>query len=151
MYHYTDSGLKNIQLVNGYEVKKTPYGEAVAIEDLDGLHKVIGRWLVTAPKQLTGAEFRFLRHELDMSQKKLGEILGKSEQAVGRWERSADKPVDPMADRFMRIIYSEFVGGSDTVKALIEKLCELDQLESAECRLEERDGRWRVAGEALAA
>ena len=151
MYHYTDSGLKNIRLVNGYKVKKTPYGEAVAIEDLEGLHKEIGKWLVKAPKALTGAEFRFLRHELDMSQKKLGQILGKSEQAVGRWERSFDKPVEPTADRFMRVIYSEYAGGSGTVKALIEQLCELDKLEHSECRLEERNGRWRIAGEARAA
>ena len=31
MYHYTDGGLQNVRLANGYRVQKTPYGEAVAI------------------------------------------------------------------------------------------------------------------------
>jgi hypothetical protein len=31
MYHYTDGGLRNVWLVNGYEIKKTPYGERKAL------------------------------------------------------------------------------------------------------------------------
>jgi DNA-binding transcriptional regulator YiaG len=151
MYHYTDSGLDNIHLVNGFHEKDTPYGRAVSIEDLNGLHKTIGQWLVNVAKPLNGAEFRFLRHELDLSQKKLGQMMGKSEQAIGRWERSGAKAVDPLADRFIRVIYSEWVDGNGPVKDLIERLADLDQLEHAECRLEEKDGRWRVADEAMAA
>ena len=29
MYHYTDGGLRNVWLANGYEIKKTPYGEEI--------------------------------------------------------------------------------------------------------------------------
>lgn len=144
MYHYTESGLDNIYLINGFEERPTPYGKATMFEDLDGLHKAIGRWLVCVPKPLNGAEFRFLRHELDLPQKKLAQMMGKQELTVGRWERSRDKAVDPIADRMIRIIYSEFIGGSKTVKDLIEALIELDELETAECRLEEKGGRWRV-------
>jgi DNA-binding transcriptional regulator YiaG len=151
MYRYTDSGLDNVFLVNGYYEKDTPYGRAVSIEDLDGLHKAIGRWLVNVAKPLNGAEFRFLRHELDLSQKKLGQMMGKSEQAIGRWERAPTKAVDPIADRLIRIIYTEWIDGNDPIKELIERLCDQDQLEQTECRLEERDGRWRVADEAMAA
>lgn len=145
MYHYTDSGLDNVHLVNGYYERDTPYGRAISIEDMDGLHKTIGRWLVNIAKPLNGAELRFLRHELDLSQKKLGQMMGKSEQAIGRWERASTKAIDPIADRLIRIIYSEWVDGNGPVKDLIERLAELDQLEEAECTLEERDGRWHVA------
>ena len=41
MYHYTDGGLRNVWLVNGYEVRKTPFGEAVAFHDGDGLTQAI--------------------------------------------------------------------------------------------------------------
>eukprot|EP01032_Pedospumella_encystans_P022930 gene22930-biopygen18703 len=41
MYHYTDGGLQNVRLVNGYRVQKTPYGQAVAIDDLEGLTQTI--------------------------------------------------------------------------------------------------------------
>lgn len=37
MYHYTDGGLKNVWLVNGYTLREMPYGEGIAINDLDGL------------------------------------------------------------------------------------------------------------------
>lgn len=150
MYHYTDSGLENIYLVNGYSVKDTPYGEAVAIEDIDGLHKVIGRWLVELPKPLNGAEFRFLRHELDLSQKKLGQIMGKTELSVGRWERATKKSVESIADRFIRILYTQCVA-HQPIKDLIARLSELDQLEHVECRLEERHGRWVASTESKAA
>lgn len=150
MYHYTDSGLENIFLVNGYSIENTPYGEAVAIEDIDGLHRVIGRWLVELPKPLNGAEFRFLRHELDLSQKKLGQIMGKTELSVGRWERAATKPVESLADRFIRLLYAECVAGQP-IKDLIERLSELDQLEQVSCRVEERQGRWVASTEAAKA
>lgn len=146
MYHYTDSGLDNIYLVNGFTPRETPYGLAVAIEDIDGLHRAIGKWLAEFPKPITGAELRFLRHELDLSQKMLGLMMGKSEQAIGRWERSATKAIDPVADRFIRIIYIARVEGNDTVSNLIDRLCAADQIEHAtKCKLEERDGRWRIA------
>jgi DNA-binding transcriptional regulator YiaG len=145
MYHYTDSGLDNVYLVNGYYEKDTPYGRAISIEDIEGLHKTIGRWLVNTAKPLNGAELRFLRHELDLSQKKLGQMMGKSEQAIGRWERAPTKAIDPIADRLIRIIYAEWMDGSRPVKDLIERLAELDRLEETECTLEERNGRWHVA------
>ena len=37
MYHYTDGGLRNVWLANGYAIKKTPFGEGVAFHNLDGL------------------------------------------------------------------------------------------------------------------
>ena len=59
MYDYTESGLDNVYLKNGYKIHKTVYGEGVSIENTDGLHKVIAKWLVEMPKPLIGAEVRF--------------------------------------------------------------------------------------------
>ena len=144
MYHYTDSGLDNVYLVNGYNEIDTPYGRAVSVEEIDGLHRAIADWLLNLPKPLNGKEFRFLRHELDLSQKKLGRLMGKSELTIARWEKRTSRAVDPVADRLIRIIYAEFDGNGE-VRELIEKLADLDQLKQAECRLEERNGMWRVA------
>ena len=41
MHHYTDGGLRNVWLANGYEIKKTPHGEGVAFHNLDGLTRSI--------------------------------------------------------------------------------------------------------------
>jgi DNA-binding transcriptional regulator YiaG len=61
----------NVVLESGYQEIETPYGRGVSIDNLDALNSAIGKWLLTVPKLLTGAELRFLRHELDMSQGRL--------------------------------------------------------------------------------
>jgi len=61
MYHYTDGGLRNVWLENGYEVKKTPYGEGIAFHDLDGLTMTICLALTDKVGVLTGTEFRYVR------------------------------------------------------------------------------------------
>ena len=66
MYHYTECGLPDVTLKNGYEVKETSYGEAVSIHNLEGLHRAIGMHLATETPALTGNEIRFLRKELDL-------------------------------------------------------------------------------------
>jgi putative transcriptional regulator len=144
-HHYTDSGLDNVYLVNGFITKVTPYGDAVAIEDINGLHKAIGDWLINQPRTLNGKEMRFLRHEMDLSQKAVGSLLGKSEQAVRRWEKGVTKPVDKTADKLLRVIYSLQMHGDIEITDLIKKLADADQADRASCKLEELDGRWRIA------
>jgi len=63
MYHYTESGLQNVWLENGYSKVRTKYGTGVAIHDVDGLHRMIGKTIARKPR-MTGAEFRFLRKQL---------------------------------------------------------------------------------------
>src|SRR5262245_35533031 len=93
-YHYTESGLDNIWLEDGVVVENDPdYGEVYAIEDVEGLHRVIGHDLVHLPRPLNGAEFRFLRRELDLSQKALAGLIGSNEQSIAKWEKARDKPV----------------------------------------------------------
>ena len=41
MYHYTLGGLQDVYLVNGYAIKQTPHGEAVAFVDGEGLERAI--------------------------------------------------------------------------------------------------------------
>lgn len=41
MYHYTFGGLQDVYLVNGFEIKRTPYGEAVSFVDGEGLERAI--------------------------------------------------------------------------------------------------------------
>jgi len=78
MYHYTDGGLRNVWLVNGYEIKSTPYGQGVVFHDLDGLTRCICLALTHKPSKLTGAEFRYIRSA--------GMLL--SQPALGRQARS---------------------------------------------------------------
>lgn len=126
MYHYRECGLDNVWLGNGYHEHKSAYGEGVSIEDTDGLHKAIGLCLVDCPRLLTGAEFRFLRVEMDLSQRRLGDLFNVDEQAVARWEKARTKPVRGAAERFIRVWYKTYADGSGDIKAMISRLAELD-------------------------
>ena len=121
MYHYTESGLRNIWLKNGYVVKNTPYGEAVSIQDVEGLHRLIGTIIAKRPK-LSGPELRFLRKEMGMSQKGLADFVGTSEQTVSLWERG--RAIPKAADRLIKLAYLETISdaGNVSIKKTIEDL-----------------------------
>ena len=124
MYHYKESGLRNIWLVNGYVEKRTSYGEAVSIRDVDGLHKYIGSVIAEQPN-LSGPELRFLRKELGMSQRELAEFVGTSEQNVSLWERRGRVP--RAADRIVKLAYLEMIkDGNIKIRETIDFLNHLD-------------------------
>lgn len=142
-YHYRACGLENVYLLNGFSIEQTKYGRTVAIDDMDGLHCAIGRRLVLEKKGLTGRELRFLRREMKLSQTGLGRLLGKSGQAVARWEKG-QSPVDTAAGNLFRLLYLQHIGGNRKVKALLERLAKLDELiEGERMSFEETDGGWR--------
>lgn len=125
-YQYKECGLPNIFLVNGFESKDSDkYGRGLIIHDLKGLHRAIGLDLSEQPARLDRKEIRFLRHEMDMSQRNLGRILGNSEVTVRKWE-AGDSNISPTADRLLRGYYVEFVDGGRVLE-LIAKLNELDR------------------------
>lgn len=149
-YHYVESGLDNVWLENGYTIHETAYGSGVSIQDTEGLHRVIGNWLISLPKPLNGAEVRFLRVEMDTTQKNLAAFLGVDEQAVRRWEKARDKAVpNGSADRLLRALYMEYVDRKSDVYRMIQRLSELDQIEPTSGRFRTDHG-WRQEGCAAA-
>lgn len=124
MYHYTESGLDNVWLENGYTKRRTPYGVATAVQDVDGLYKVIGRTLALKG-HLTGAEFRFLRKRLGLSQARFAALIGKTEQAVALWERKGNVPETD--SRMLCAIYLEAQDGKLGLKEYLERIAELDR------------------------
>lgn len=141
-YHYTESGLKNIYLINGFEVHKTPYGEAVSVQDVEGLHRVISLNLCTK-KHLTGTEFRFLRKEMGLSQNGLGQTLGVTDQAIAKWEKTGKVP--KTADRFVRLLYLESIHENFKIKKLIEQINEIDRDDYSKFELEQTKTGWKEA------
>ncbi|HEU0230155.1 MAG TPA: hypothetical protein VFR20_06260 [Burkholderiaceae bacterium] len=125
MYHFTDGGLRNVWLVNGYKTSETPYGSAVSIQDVKGLTRAICKVLVRKKSHLTGAEFRYLRLALLMSQSGLGRTLGRTEQAIASWEKTGHIP--KFADTMMRFIYARHENGDEQVKNIVEAVNETDR------------------------
>lgn len=148
-YHYTDAGLDNVWLENGFKIEVHPnYGELISITNVRGLHEAIGRWLVAQPRTLTGAEFRFLRTELDLAQRSLAPILGVTEQAVAKWEKARTKPVaNKAAERLLRLAYLNYVDGHPEFSEVIDRLTQLDaEIAANELRLsQEAEVGWTPA------
>ena len=143
-YHYTESGLDNIYLENGFTKVITPYGEGVSILDTEGLHKAIGRWLVALPKPLNGAELRFLRLEMETTQRHLAALLGTTEQSLRLWEKNRTKAITGSADRLLRALYKDCIGDDPAIRRMLKRLAELDQIQGAAVAFKKNDnGRWK--------
>lgn len=142
MYHYTESGLRNVWLTNGYKTRKTADGLAVAIANVEDLHLVIGKTLACKP-HLTGSQFRFLRKELDLSQARVGSLLGASEESVSLWERKGRVPKS--AAILLQSLYIETVNGSVQIKKLVELMADLDRQEQEKMYFADSGTGWLEA------
>ena len=125
MYHYTDGGLRNIWLANGYERMDTAYGKAVTIQDLPGLTRAICKALIRKNSKLTGAEFRYLRQAILMSQATLGKALGRTDQAIAGWEKNSKVP--KFADQMLRVFYAAHADGNEQIKNIIHAMNDVER------------------------
>ena len=144
MYHYQECGLNNIWLVNGYDtVDIEGYGDCTAINDVKGLDRAIACDLVYNKPLLTGAEFRFLRKNLELSQKALSDLIGKDEQAIARWEKAVRVP--KQADRMLRAFVMDFYQEQTGLIALIKRLRDIDEQAYNERHFRDDQNTWKVA------
>lgn len=149
MYHYTDGGLRNVWLANGYTEHSTPFGKGVSIHDADGLAAAICSALTRKPAPLSGAELRYLRTAgMLMSQPALGKLLGADGQSVARWEKSGRLP--RWADKLVRLLYLAHAEGNVPIRRAVERINTVERLVSQRIVVEEASGRWvpRFADEA---
>ena len=145
MYHFKECGLDNIHLKNGYSVIETAEGKAVSIKDIDSLHRAIAQCIIKKDESISGKEFRFLRIELDLSQKAIGKLMEYTDQTIAKWEKGAE-PVPVLADKAIRDLYVEKEGGG-IIAGLLKRLSEVDrQLHEIklEIELKEQDRSWHV-------
>jgi putative transcriptional regulator len=126
MLKFDDGGLRNVWLANGYETRKTPYGQATSIHDVDGLVHSVCAALVRKPGHLTGGEFRYLRQHLRLSQASLGKLLGVGEQSVALWEKRSRIPL--LADKHLRLLWTERHDGNQPIARAMERLNDVERL-----------------------
>ena len=142
MYHYLESGLRNVWLANGYRKIDTSDGEAIAIEDVGGLHRAIGGNLL-CKRKLSGAEFRFLRKELGFSQVMAGRILGISGQSIALWEKHGRIPGP--AERLLRVLYQATVEQDPEVLRFLEQINALDRTHVDRMNFAQQGDEWKLA------
>ncbi|WP_298259898.1 helix-turn-helix domain-containing protein [Bradyrhizobium sp.] len=123
--HYTACGLDDVYLYNGFTREIIDGEEYITVENLDGLWKSIGLYLVTTKKTLAPKEIRFLRDHMDMTQAQLGALLRVSDQTVARWEKGETVPMTGSADFMLRVLFLGSPIAQPQGRELLQKLKEL--------------------------
>ena len=142
MYQYTDGGLRNVWLANGYEITQTPYGAGVSFHNLDGLTRSICMALTRKASPLTGAEFRYIRSAgMLVSQPALGKLMGIDGQSVARWEKTSKVPL--WADKLARLLYAAQVNGDEPIAKAVERIKTVERLIKQKIVVRESGGQWR--------
>ncbi|CAM5193398.1 helix-turn-helix domain-containing protein [Alishewanella longhuensis] len=145
MYHYIESGLSNVYLKNGFTVEEIDGEEYTSIDDINGLHRTIAQAVVDSRKPLTHEEFKFLRIELNVSQKLLGTRFGVDEQTIARYEKGQTK-IPRTTDAALRALYMESQEKNNPVSYFLDLLADTEADEAAKViRLEEIEEQWEIA------
>jgi putative transcriptional regulator len=153
VYHYVESGLNNVYLDGGVHFENSPYGKAVSIDNVDKLHACIAKCLVEKPGGLIGPEFRFLRTELDYSQRMMAQLCGREERSIREWEAKVDEEIPEPANTIIRFIYKqrrEPTAQFEKVSLMLAALHEADR-DYFEMRLTPTKDGWAPQAKAKAA
>lgn len=119
-YHYTACGLPNVW-IQGVHAVEDDGEETIRILNIRGLHRLIAHAIVESDGRLTGAEVRFLRSEMGMTQTALAQLVHRKRLTVSRWERE-ESIVDGAADALIRIFASHRLGLENDVDDELEAL-----------------------------
>ena len=102
MHHYIESGLSNVYIA-GIAIGVDEDGdEVLRIPAINELHRVIATGIVGHAKGISGAELRFLRTEMGLTQAELAATVHRDKQSIGRWERGEigiDGPAEALVRR----------------------------------------------------
>jgi putative transcriptional regulator len=104
-YHFTESGLDNLYLVNVDTFHCPDCGaDSVSIPQPKQLLERIGQYVVFSSGLLSGQEIRFLRKNLRIKINDFAKILRVSRVTVSRWENGQTK-IPKTVDLLIRSIY----------------------------------------------
>ena len=141
MLQYTDGGLRNVWLANGYEIRKTRHGEAVAISGQDTLTKAVCLALTRKTGHLTGVEFRYIRSAgMLASQSAMAKMMGMDAQSIARWEKSGKVP--RWADKLLRLLYAAHAEGNQPIRKAVERANLVDRLLHQKIVMQESRHGW---------
>ena len=144
MHHYTECGLSYVYLKNGYEVIEEDGEKHFSVHDLHNLHKTIGKHIINQGQPITGEQARYVRIELNYSQKQLGELLGVDTQTVARWEKEQTQGISRAVDATLRSLYAEFIDEDSKIGIILKVLAEANEkADMQRLELEENDHQWK--------
>ena len=101
-YRYTDCGLDNVMIDGVQFIVDDGGDEVVCIPNVNGLHRAIAHQILLRQSSMSGAELRFIRTEMGLTQAQLAGLVHREPLAVSRWERG-ESPVDSNAEAIIRL------------------------------------------------
>ena len=106
-YHYVESGLHNVYLLNGYEeyYDKSLSSNVTRILRVAKLHEIISKTIAINSAYMSSQEFKFLRTELGYSQEQLGRLFGI--EAIVVHQRETELNPDGAAANLLRLMILE--------------------------------------------
>lgn len=144
-YHFKESGLDYVYLLNGYEIEEEDGEEFVTIHNADKLQQEIARTVLLHKSELEAQEVRFLRSLLGITQKQLADYLGVSDREVQRWEDPANSNnIKAGNDCTLRILVWEKYLGEKGVIAFLER-CKSEREHYKRLSLMESSNAWKLA------
>lgn len=143
-YHYTECGLDDVYLVNGFTERATPYGKGVAVDNVDGLHHAIAKHICCNKPLMNGKEFRFLRKLMDMTQAEVAILLGCDAQTVARWEKGETEIKGPV-DKIIRLLTVGFLEGAIIPLEIVQRVSNIDEKINNDMLFKESKGHWKPA------
>ncbi|WP_417527520.1 helix-turn-helix domain-containing protein [Marinomonas shanghaiensis] len=145
MYHYTECGLPNVYLKNGFTIEHIDGEDYTSIDDMNNLHVAIAQTIADSHTALRPAEFKFLRIELNLSQKMLGHRFGVSEQTIARYEKG-QSDIPRTTDAALRSLFMEKLEKTNSVSYFLNLLSDAEAQQAAKAiLLEEIDNHWKIA------
>jgi len=109
LYHYRECGLDNVYLT-GIAPENDDAGETIiTIPYINKLLRAIAEGIVSHKKGISGAELRYLRTGMELTQAEFAVIMQKDKQTIGRWERG-ETPIDSASEAVIRRLAIEKLG-----------------------------------------
>lgn len=133
MYHYVESGLNQVWLRNGYVEEITAYGPTIAFRNIASLHKAIALSIIDVVGKFKAQEIRFLRQNLGMSRRHLGDWLGVAERRLVLWEEGR-RPITLGADKMLRLVVKAHLSPRTTLRQALAELNEVNRA-TGDCTL----------------
>jgi putative transcriptional regulator len=62
---------------------------------------------------------------MDTTQKDLAAMLGTTEQTLRLWEKNREKSINGTADRLLRALFADYLGGKGSVRRMLKRLPDL--------------------------
>ncbi len=118
MHHYTESGLNNVFLKDGYNIQIIDDVEYISFDDIHATHKTISKALCNKTALLNELEVKFIRKELDLSEDDFEKLVYDNETVTKLLGHKRDIQIDYVIRHYLAFHYKTSFTKEDYYKII---------------------------------